>query len=193
MILIVGLGNPGRKYEKSRHNLGFRVVDKMAESLRAPSWKAHSSKGPGESQICKGSHQGKPYLLAKPQTYMNESGQAVQSLLAYYKIPLEDVLVIVDDLDLDPGKIRQRNEGSDGGHRGLRSIIGAVCTIQFKRMRIGVGRPKSEDGRKIRANIVSFVLGRNKEEDELLENAVRDASRLAIRFLETGAFENWSS
>lgn len=193
MILIVGLGNPGGKYEKSRHNLGFRAVDILAETLQAPTWKAHSWKGPGESQLCKGSHQGRAYLLAKPQTFMNDSGRAVQSLLAYYKIPLENLLVIVDDLDLEPGKIRQRNEGSDGGHRGLRSIIGAVNTKQFKRMRIGIGRPKSEDGRKIRANIVSFVLGRNKKEDELLENAIHDGSRLALRFLETGEFENWSS
>lgn len=181
MVLIVGLGNPGKEYERSRHNLGFQVVDRLAASLRTPAWKRQH-----DALIARGSHQGCAYLLAKPQTYMNHSGRAVQALLHYYRIALADCLVIVDDLDLEPGRIRQRADGSDGGHRGLRSIIEALGSQSFKRIRIGIGRPQDK------ANVVSYVLGGGPD-GEALEAAVEQSARLALAFLETGQFENWSS
>lgn len=181
MVLIVGLGNPGKEYEGSRHNLGFRVVDRLAAMLRAPAWKRQH-----EALVTRGSSQGRAYLLAKPQTYMNDSGRAVQALLHYYRIALSDCLVIVDDLDLEPGKIRQREQGSDGGHRGLRSIVGSVGSRDFKRIRIGIGRPPDK------ANVVSYVLGGGRDV-ETLDAAVEEAAQRALAYLETGRFENWSS
>ena len=181
MLLIVGRGNRGKESEGSRHNLGFRVVDRLAAMLRAPAWKLQL-----DALVTRGSHQGRAYLLAKPQTYMNHSGRAVQALLHYYRIALADCLVIVDDLDLEPGKTRMRAEGSDGGHRGLRSIIQMVCSPAFKRIRIGIGRPPDKD------NVVSYVLGGGPG-DEALAAGVEQAMQLALTFLETGRFENWSS
>ena len=182
MVFIVGLGNPGRKYEKTRHNLGFRVADRLAVQLGAPPWKTH-----GQSLVIKGQTGGRPYLLAKPQTFMNHSGMAVKELLAYYKIPLADCLVIVDDLDLALGKVRQRHTGSDGGHLGLRSIIEMVASRDFKRIRIGIGRPPGN------GNVISHVLGGSREEETMLEGAMDEAARMAREFLESGNFENLSS
>ncbi len=181
MVVIVGLGNPGQEYAGSRHNLGFDVVERLAALLAAPPWKRQH-----DALIARGRWGTRQYLLAKPQTYMNNSGRAVQALLHYYRVPLEDCLVIVDDLDLAPGKLRLRSEGSDGGHRGLRSIIEQMGSRQFKRIRIGIGRPRG-------GNVVSFVLGRGGEEAELFNEAVEQAARQALAFVETGAFENWSS
>ena len=181
MVLIVGLGNPGRKYEKSRHNLGFRVLEGLAERLGAPPWKTH-----GESLVAKGQWGRRPFLLAKPQIFMNNSGQAVARILAYYKISLEDCLAVVDDLELAPGKVRQRRSGSDGGHRGLRSIIQSVGGQDFKRIRIGIGRPPKN------ANVVSYVLGGSMEDRAQLESGVEKAAELAFKFVETGDFENYS-
>ena len=180
MVLIVGLGNPGKEYEGSRHNLGFQVVERLAAIVQAPPWKRQH-----DALVSRGSYQGQAYLLAKPQTYMNNSGRAVQALLHYYRVPLDECLVIVDDLDLEPGRIRQRIGGSDGGHRGLRSIIESVGSHGFKRIRIGIGRPPDKD------NVVSYVLGGKR--DESLETALDEATQLALSYLETGRFENWSS
>jgi PTH1 family peptidyl-tRNA hydrolase len=181
MRLIVGLGNPGKEYEGSRHNLGFQVLDRMAARLGAPAWKRQH-----EALVARGTHQGQAYLLAKPQTYMNNSGRAVQALLHYYRVPLSECLVIVDDLDLPPGRIRQRTEGSDGGHLGLRSIIEMVGSQAFKRVRIGIGRPEGP------RSVVSHVLGGPAAEEELT-SSVEEAARLALAYLESGQFENWST
>ena len=182
MVLIVGLGNPGKEYARSRHNLGFQVVDRLAALLQAPPWKRQH-----DGLVTRGTHGGRAYLLAKPQTYMNASGRAVQGLLHYYRIPLEECCVVVDDLDLAPGKIRQRVAGSDGGHRGLRSIIAMVGSEAFKRIRIGIGRPPDK------RSVVSYVLGGGMDDDAVLADAVERAAQLALDFVETGRFENWSS
>lgn len=182
MIVVVGLGNPGEKYEASRHNLGFQVVDRLAGRLSAPRFK-----GQFDALVSRGEEAGRAYCLVKPQTFMNASGDAVQPLLAFYKVPLEDCLVITDDLDLPVGKLRMRVSGSDGGHRGLRSIIDRMGSQGFKRIRIGIGRPPA--GR----TVIGHVLSGSKEEQEQLDAAMELAADKVLEFLRTGKFENWSS
>ena len=182
MRLVAGLGNPGKTYEESRHNLGFWVVDRMAQQMGYTGWRTQH-----DSLVARCNPGDSPALLVKPQTYMNHSGRAIASLLNYYRIPLESCLIVVDDLDLEPGKLRLRENGSDGGHRGLRSIIELVGSREFKRIRIGIGRPADK------RQVVSFVLGSSPEETAVLEQAVDEAARLGRIFLETGKFENWSS
>ncbi|MDH5751734.1 MAG: aminoacyl-tRNA hydrolase [Deltaproteobacteria bacterium] len=182
MRIIVGLGNPGKAYEESRHNLGFWVVDKMAELLGVSGWKNQH-----EALVARVEAQGAPGLLVKPQTYMNSSGRAVAALVRFYKIPLEDCLVVVDDLELPPGRIRQRPQGSDGGHNGLRSIIAETGGSRFKRIRIGIGRPEHK------GQVTSHVLAAVGEDREALEQAVENAARSALEFLKDGSFESWSS
>ena len=158
------------------------MLERLAGRLGAPAWKRH-----GETLVSKGILGRRKYLLAKPQTFMNHSGRAVAELLAYYKIPLENCLAVVDDLELAPGLVRQRQTGSDGGHRGLRSIIESVGSQQFKRIRIGIGRPPHQ------GNVVSHVLSMSKEDAEKLDTAVEIAVGLALDFAETGVFENFSA
>ena len=136
MHVAVGLGNPGREYEFTRHNAGFQVIDRLADLLEVTSWENRF-----DARLVRGSVEGRRFCLVQPQTYMNKSGWAVQSVLHFYKVPLEQLLVIVDDLDLELGKVRLRAKGSDGGHRGLRSIMECMGSREFKRMRLGVGRP----------------------------------------------------
>jgi peptidyl-tRNA hydrolase, PTH1 family len=131
--LIVGVGNPGRKYEGTRHNVGFDVVDLVAERHRLD-WES----GPAEALIAK--WRAASALLAKPLTFVNLSGAAVGELMRFYKVPLENLFVIVDDVNLELGRLRARPSGSAGGHNGLKSIIGVLGTQDFARLRIGVGR-----------------------------------------------------
>jgi PTH1 family peptidyl-tRNA hydrolase len=134
--LIVGLGNPGREYEKTRHNIGFRCLDAIAG--------AHGltfSRRQGKALLAEGLIADRKVVLAKPQTYMNLSGEAVQPLLAFYKIPLSNLLVISDDLDIPPGTLRIREGGGSGGQKGLKSIAERLGTLNFARLRVGIGRP----------------------------------------------------
>jgi peptidyl-tRNA hydrolase, PTH1 family len=134
--LITGLGNPGPEYRHNRHNIGFMVVDALAEarqiSIRRVEFRA---------LIGKGSYDDERLILAKPQTYMNNSGQAVGSLIRFYKIPLERLLVVHDDLDLPFGTLRLRPMGGTGGQRGMESIVSQLGTRDFARLRMGIGRP----------------------------------------------------
>lgn len=149
MKLIVGLGNPGEKYENTRHNIGFETLDsllKKYESLKESVWE-ESKKTKSllkKVEICK-----TPTLLAKPLTYMNNSGMAVSLLLQYYKIKPEDLIVINDELDLPLGKLQIRFGGGSAGHKGIESIIKAVKTDKFLRIRMGIGHPKRIDGTKL--------------------------------------------
>jgi PTH1 family peptidyl-tRNA hydrolase len=131
--LIVGVGNPGRKYDGTRHNVGFDVVDLVAERHRLD-WES----GPAEALIAK--WRAASALLAKPLTFVNLSGAAVGELMRFYKVPIEDLFVIVDEVNLELGRLRARPSGSAGGHNGLKSIIGVLGTQDFARLRIGVGR-----------------------------------------------------
>jgi PTH1 family peptidyl-tRNA hydrolase len=137
--LVVGLGNPDREYERTRHNLGFLTIDRLARDLGISVNKGKSRALIGETRI--GNEQ---VILVKPQTYMNLSGLAVAPLASWYKVEPGNILVICDDLDLDLGQIRIRRQGGSGGHNGLKSIINSLQTEAFPRLRIGIGRPPGD-------------------------------------------------
>ena len=175
MFLIVGLGNPGIAYQSSRHNAGFLALDTLSKKLGIPiNRRAH------RSLIGEGFFGTEKLILCKPETYMNLSGEAVQSLLSYYKLPPERLVVLYDDIDLAVGDLRIRASGSAGTHNGMRSIIACLGGEDgFPRVRIGIGRQK--DGR----DLASFVLGKPpKEEQELLEDAYAQAADAALLIAE---------
>lgn len=135
--LIVGLGNPGRRYERTRHNIGFMAIDALAARLGAAPWRNEH-----RAAVARARHGEHQLLLAKPETFMNESGAAVRSLCAYHRIDAREILVISDDLDLPFGRVRLRAGGTAGGHNGLRSIIAELGAQEFPRLRMGIGRPQ---------------------------------------------------
>jgi PTH1 family peptidyl-tRNA hydrolase len=135
-LLIVGLGNPGREYEHNRHNVGFDCVDLLAERYGISFDKSQHKARLGMGQVS-----GRRTILAKPQTYVNSSGEAVGPVARYYRVSPRDILVVYDDLDLPQGTIRVRPSGSSGGHNGIRSIIEHLGTQGFPRVRVGIGRP----------------------------------------------------
>ena len=169
--LVVGLGNPGREYETSRHNIGFRVVDKLAADAGAR-WQSKSKFEAAIAEVQLGGH---AVLLAKPLTFMNASGQACVALLHWHKFEPEQMLVIVDDADLDIGRLRLREKGSAGGHRGLLSIAQCAGSEQYPRLRIGIGRPepgRASDG------LVGFVLGKFRDDERSqVDEAVARAAK----------------
>lgn len=153
MKLIVGLGNPGREYEKTRHNVGFMAIDVIASYLNVSLDKERMN---GKYAIVE--HKGQKVILMKPQTYMNLSGEAVIQFMRYYKISLEDILVISDDLDLEVGKFKIRYKGGSGGHNGLKNIEHLLCTQEYKRIRVGISKNRLYD-------IKDYVLGKFSEEE----------------------------
>lgn len=138
MILIVGLGNPGEKYEQTRHNLGFMVLEELAHKLLAVEASVWRKDKKSNSLLIVRSPE---FILAKPQTFMNASGSSVSKLASYYKIPPRNVWIIHDDVDLPLGKLKIRSGGAAAGHHGVESIIAALKTDQFVRLRLGIGRP----------------------------------------------------
>ncbi|MBV9319386.1 MAG: aminoacyl-tRNA hydrolase [Mycobacterium sp.] len=173
-LLVVGLGNPGPNYAPTRHNLGFVVADRLAARLGS-SFKAHKRSG---AEIVTGRLAGRSVLLAKPRSYMNESGRQVAPLAKFYSVSPADIVVIHDDLDLDFGRIRLKLGGGEGGHNGLRSVATALGTKEFQRVRIGIGRPP---GRKDPAAFVleKFSAGERAEVPAICEQAA-DATELLI-------------
>ncbi|HZU02328.1 MAG TPA: aminoacyl-tRNA hydrolase [Ktedonobacteraceae bacterium] len=139
MKLVIGLGNPGAQYEQTRHNVGFRVVDKLAAKL---GWKWTERRS--RAILASGMLGPEKVVLVKPITYMNNSGEAVSELMRWYKVQPEDILVVYDELDLPVGKIRLKSNGSAAGHHGMESITRYLHTHQFPRLRIGIGRPRGE-------------------------------------------------
>ena len=139
MKLIVGLGNPGERYRATRHNVGFEVIDELAKrhGLNAT---LDAAKTPADAAVLRWRRAEEPVLLAKPYTFMNLSGPAVQALCQFYKIELPDLLIVCDDVNLPLGRLRVRAAGSEGGHNGLRSVADALGTIDYARLRVGVGR-----------------------------------------------------
>lgn len=140
MKLIVGLGNPGRRYARTRHNIGFQAVDRLADA-----WGIRLRTRAAKSLVGKGEYAGQAVWLAKPLTFMNASGLAVASLVQKLEVRGGDLLVIHDDLDLSPGKLRLRGRGASGGHRGVQSIIQEFGTAEFARLKVGIGRPLVRD------------------------------------------------
>jgi len=173
-LLVVGLGNPGPQYAKTRHNVGFMVADLLAGRMGA-AFKVHKKSG---AEIVTGRIAHKPVLLAKPRTYMNESGRQVGPLAKFYSVSPADVIVIHDELDIDFGQIRLKLGGGEGGHNGLRSVANALGTKDFQRVRIGIGRPP---GRKDPAAFVleNFSAAQRPEVPTLCEMAA-DATELLI-------------
>lgn len=160
--LIVGLGNPGPDYLMTRHNAGFWFVDALANKLSL----TFSSDKKSQSELCRYQSGSIDCWICKPQTFMNESGYSVQALCSYYKIPIDQVLVAHDEIDLPPGTTRLKEGGGHGGHNGLRDIIQRTGNKDFMRLRIGVGHPGSKD------KVVPFVLGRApaKEEEMIIDS-----------------------
>lgn len=169
MKLIVGLGNPGQEYEKTRHNAGFRVMDALADHC-----KISIDKKKFNALIAPTTIQTEKVLLMKPQTYMNASGEAVQAAMRFYRIEPKDLLVIYDDMDLAVGKIRLREKGSAGGQNGMKNIIAHIHTQEFPRIRVGIG--KSTYG-----NVIDWVLGKMTKEDmELHMESILQAKDAAL-------------
>ena len=161
--MILGLGNPGPRYELTRHNAGFWVVDNLAEkyNIRLDRHKCFSLYGKGEVE-------GLEVVIAKPMTYMNESGKAAKSLLSAFNLSPEQLLVIHDDIDLPLGRIKKKFKGGDGGQLGIRSTIQSIRTGEFARVRVGIGRPEDKD------DIVDYVLSPFDEQDSGLLNEVME-------------------
>lgn len=165
-FIIVGLGNPGAQYENTRHNAGFMTVDTLAEKHGFSMKKLRFKSLTGECVIG-----GKKCLVMKPSTYMNNSGQAVTEAMSFFKIPIENVIVCYDDISLEPGKLRIRRKGSDGGHNGIKSIIYLTGSDEFPRVKLGVGAKPNKD-----YDLAAWVLGCFSSEDipkirEAAENA----------------------
>ena len=169
--LIVGLGNPGTEYARTRHNAGFLVVERLAERWQAK-WTRHRRFA---ARVAKAERDGRRLMLCQPQTYMNQSGVAVAGLREYFRTPLERLLVVVDDADLPLGEIRLRAQGASGGHHGLESIEQHLGTRHYSRLRIGIGRAQSA----VR-EITGHVLGRFRTEESQLVEMVLDRAAAQI-------------
>ena len=178
--LIVGLGNPGREYERSRHNCGFRALDLLAESLTC---KVDKLKFQGlYTQV---SYNGKKLFLLKPQTYMNLSGRSVLQLSAYFNIPPQRIIVMFDDISLAPGRLRVRSDGSAGGHNGIKSIIQELGSQEFPRVKIGVGAKPSPD-----YDLADWVLSSfSAIEEKALAPALKNAGAAALAIIDHGVPE----
>ena len=177
MYLIAGLGNPTREYEKTRHNVGFEAIDILADKAGTTvTEKKH------KALYGKGYIGGQKVILAKPQTYMNLSGESIREIADFYKIGPENIIILCDDINLSEGQLRIRLKGSAGGHNGLKNIISHLGTQEFPRIRIGVGeKPRGMD-------LADYVLGRfPKEQQAVMEEAYRDAAEAACMMIEDGA------
>ncbi len=165
--LVVGLGNPGKEYENTRHNVGFRVADILADNFSATPFKQKNN-----ALICDAKIKDKRILLCKPLTYMNLSGQAVSALSKFYKIPADNIILIFDDISLPVGKIRVRAKGTHGGHNGMKNIAEMMSTNEIKRIKIGVGEKPHPD-----YDLKDWVLGSfSKEDNKILETVLKKAA-----------------
>lgn len=178
MKLIIGLGNPGIKYEKTRHNLGWRVIEELAQQMKITGWKIDLQ---FNAEIVQGAFRQEKIILAKPQTFMNESGRAVQSIANYYKIPFSEILVIHDDIDLPLGQIKIQQSRGSAGHKGVQSIIDQLKTNDFIRMRVGI---KPADNQQPITNTEKFVLQKfTAEEEKIVQETIKKASTLVVEAL----------
>lgn len=175
MYVIVGLGNPGKKYDNTRHNIGFITLDFLADKNGIKINKIKHKALVGEGMIS-----GQKVLLVKPQTFMNLSGNSVREVLEYYKVEMDNLVVIYDDVDIPIGRLRIRKKGSAGTHNGMRSIIYDIQSDQFPRVRIGIGADR-------KMGLAGYVLGGfGKEEKKIMEDAVERAAKAVECMLEKG-------
>ena len=176
MYLIVGLGNPCKQYDMTRHNIGFHTIDYIADKYGAKLTKLKFKAVYGEATIS-----GEKVYLVKPQTYMNLSGDSVGEMAQFYKIPPENIIVINDDISLDVGIIRVRPKGSAGGHNGIKSIIAHLGTQEFPRVKVGVGEKPA------RMDLADYVLGHfSKEEQATMDDAVKEAADAVCEIVNVG-------
>ena len=173
MYLIAGLGNPGKQYEATRHNMGFDVIDKLVEEFNVPQAGVKFNAMYGKGRIG-----GEPVILMKPLSYMNLSGGPIRDMANYFKIdPETELIVIYDDIDTEPGQLRVRKKGSAGGHNGIKSIIQQLGTQNFMRVRVGVGaKPKDWD-------LADYVLGRFDRDDRQLVEDAQDRACEAVEMI----------
>lgn len=178
--MIIGLGNPGSKYEKTKHNIGFMAIDKIVNNLDVTFTEDKNFKAQIGSTFI--NHE-KVYFV-KPTTFMNNSGIAVKALLTYYNISVEDLIVIYDDLDMEVGKLRLRSKGSAGGHNGIKSIIAHIGTQEFNRIKVGIGRPLKG------MTVINHVMGQFNTEDNIVISLTLDRVVNAVNFyLQENDFE----
>ena len=175
MFVIAGLGNPGRKYENTRHNMGFLTVDRLAEKHNIK-----VSKIKHKALIVDGIISGQRVLLVKPQTYMNLSGDSLREVMSYYNVDIQDLIVIYDDLDLETGALRIRKKGSAGSHNGMKSVVNQLQSQDFPRIRIGIGKSGGLDWK-------DFVTGKvGKQEGDILAETIARAADAVECILEKG-------
>lgn len=176
MYLIIGLGNPEEEYSKTRHNMGFNTINKLAKKYNI---EINKNKFQGLYETA--TIEGQKVVLIKPQTYMNLSGNCVKEFVDFYKVDSENVLVIYDDMDIEPGTIKIRKKGSAGGHNGMKSIIRMLGTEEFSRIRIGIGRPEHN------GDEINYVIGAIPDEEiPKLEEGTENAKEAIIEILRNG-------
>ena len=176
MILIAGLGNPGKEYENTRDNAGFLVLDTLAQKLGADLSERKHRALCGKAVIG-----GQKVILLKPQTYMNSSGESIRAAADYYKVPPEDILVVYDDISLAPGQLRIRAKGSAGGHNGIKSIIAHLGTQEFPRVKVGIGEKPP------RMDLADYVLGHfSSGEKKIMEEAAKEAADAICEIVNVG-------
>ena len=176
MYLIVGLGNPESEYAQTRHNMGFNAINEISKKYEIDVTRSKFNSLYGSGII-----ENEKVILVKPQTYMNCSGEAIIEFINFYKLTLENLIVIYDDIDIEPGKIKIRKSGSPGSHNGMKSVVHCLSNENFKRIRIGIGKPKEE------TNLIEYVIGAIDEEDkENLKLGVNKASEAISEILKNG-------
>lgn len=179
MKLIVGLGNPGKEYEKTRHNAGFRFIDKYAENKNLI-----FNKEKFKGLYTEFNYNGEKLILLKPQKFMNLSGEVIKEFVSFYKINIEDILIIYDDLDTEKGKIKIKYKGSSGGHNGLKNIESHLKTQEYKRIKIGIGKKDNQ-------NKIDYVIGKiSSEELKLIDAPIKDAETIIDDYLNM-TFDNF--
>ncbi len=176
MYLIVGLGNPGKEYENTRHNMGFKVLNKLSEKYNIPITKSKFNGKYGTGII-----ENEKVVLLEPQTYMNLSGEAIKPMLDFYKVAPSNVLVIYDDIDVEPGNIKIRMKGGPGTHNGMKSVVKELGTEEFPRVRVGIGQPI------IKLAMVDYVIGYVPEEElKILNEGIDKAEQAVEEILKSG-------
>lgn len=176
MYLIIGLGNPENEYARTRHNMGFDTINKISEkyNIKVNKTKFNSLYGTGEIE-------GNKVILLKPQTYMNLSGEAARDFMNFYKLSPENIIVIYDDLDINPGIIKIRKKGGPGTHNGMKSVVSEIKTEEFSRIRIGIGNPEYKN------DLLNFILTRIPDEEyKILCDAQENATKAVVEIIKNG-------